>query len=100
MVGLKEFVVAVYKKWPVINTIRSVIHLGSFISQYLLFDFAPVERQEKKNSFDRKHEIICCMSRNDVLPSEHCGKEAHPRYFKKRSVGLENVMFLKCYFQA
>ena len=94
------------------------MHLRSFFSQ--LFDFSTVNRQEKKSSFERKHEIICFMFRSShqmcsieigvlknftkftgkhLCQSLFLNKVADPRRFKKSSAGLQNLMFRKCYFQ-
>ena len=80
------------------------MHLRSFFSQ--LFDFSTVNRQEKKSSFERKHEIICFMFRSShqmcsieigVLKNftKFTGKHLCQSLFLNKVAGLRPATLLK-----
>ena len=65
---------------------------------YLFFDFLQSKRGKRQIILEREPEIICFMFRNNFFYKNTVG-ERHPRCFKKRGVGPQNLMFRKCYFQ-
>ena len=94
--------------FPKLIYISNKFHLSAICSLIFL-QSKGMKRQTL--SVERERKIICfikdvkelrsLVSRFAIIyslitPWERAG---HPRYFKKRSVGLQNLMFRKCYFQ-
>ena len=93
--GLKQFML-LFIKTGFINTyntfkinlyIQEVSSLG-----YLLFEFAPVQRQENTNSMEIEHEIICFMFRSNFFHKNTVG-EKEKRGSAKSDVS--EVLFFK-----
>ena len=67
---------------------------------YLLFHFSPVKKAGKvKLQTKSAKSFVSCFEEIFSIGTLWERAVVHPRCFKKRSVGLQNLMFRKCYFQ-
>ena len=98
--GLKQFLLLFIKTGFTIFLKIDLYIQGVSSLSYLLFNFSLVERREKTNSLEKQHKIICFMFHNNFSIRTLCKRAKHHCCFKKRSVGLQNLMFGKCYLQA
>ena len=97
--GLKQFLLLFIKTgFTILLKINLYILEVSSLS-YSLFDFSPIERRERTNFLERQHKIICFMFHNNFSIRALWKRAKRHRCFKKRSVGLQNLMFGQCYFQ-
>ena len=98
LLGLKQFVL-LFIETGFINTILSKINFIS--SKFLLSAICCLifYRQKSGNSLDREHKNICFMFCNNFSIKTPWACARNPRCIKKRSVGLQNLMFRKCNFQ-
>ena len=73
---------------------------GSFVSHLFALCFLCKEQKwEKTNFLDRKHEIICFMFHNNFFHKNTSERAKPSRCFKKGNLGVQDLMFVKCYFQ-
>ena len=97
--GLKQFLLLFIKSgFTILLKINLYILEVSSLS-YSLFDFSPIKRRERTNFLERQHKIICFMFHNNFSMRTLWKRVKRHRCLKKRSVGLQNLMFGQCYFQ-
>ena len=71
-----------------------------FFSQLFALWFFYNQKAGKDKLLDREHQNICFMFHNIFFHKNTMGECETPSLFQKEKLGLQNLIFRKCYFQA